>query len=78
MCNAAKDHIGHLHSLHDENQNFCLLIDVSIPDDENVSLKETEKISNYKALELEISGMWNMRTKTLGTVEKGLELSYNQ
>jgi len=53
---------------------------MSIPDDSKVNIKETEKLSKYKDLEIEISRMWKVRTKivsaiigALGTIKKGLD-----
>ena len=43
----------------------CLLIDVSIPADRNISLKEAEKRLKYKDLEIEISRMWKTDTKVI-------------
>jgi hypothetical protein len=40
-----------------------LLIDTAIPDDSNINTKETEKLSKYKDLEIEVSRMWKVRTK---------------
>ena len=34
-----------------------LLIDIAIPDDLNVNIKETEKLSKYKDLENKVSRM---------------------
>ena len=34
------------------------MIDMSIPSDRNVSIKEVEKLSKYKDLEIEVSKMW--------------------
>ena len=55
----------------------CLLIGIAIPDDSNVNTKETEKLSKYKYLEIEVSRMWKVRTKivpvttgALGTIKK--------
>ncbi|XP_030745272.1 uncharacterized protein LOC115874305 [Sitophilus oryzae] len=62
---------------HDKKNSICLLIDVSVPDDNNISAKEVEKISKYKDLEIEISRMWNTKTKVvvvvgaLGMLTKG-------
>ena len=36
----------------------CSLIDMTVPSDRNIALKETEKKSKYKDLELEIQRMW--------------------
>jgi hypothetical protein len=38
----------------------CLLIDVAIPSDKNVTQKETENKLKYKNLSIEIQRMWNM------------------
>ena len=58
----------------------CKLIDSTVPSDRrNIALKETEKKSKYKDLELEIHIMWHMRTEVirvvvgaLGTIKKGM------
>ena len=57
----------------------CKLIDMTIPSDRNIALKETEKKSKYKDLELEIQRMWHMKTEAvpvvvgaLGTIKKGM------
>ena len=64
-----KDHIN----------NMCQLIDMTIPSDRNVLIKEVEKFSKYKDLEIEISKMWRMKTTTipvvigaLGVIKKGM------
>ena len=56
----------------------CKLIDMTVPSDRNISLKEIEKKSKYKNLELKIQRMWHMKTVVipvvvfaLGTVKKG-------
>ena len=49
--------------IHDRKSKTCMLIDVSVPDDKNTLLKEAEKISKYKDLEIEINRMWNVKTK---------------
>ena len=52
---------------------------MTIPSDRNIALKEIEKKSKYKDLELEIQRMWQMKTKVIpevvgafGTVKKGM------
>ena len=64
--------------LHDKKKKIGLLIDVAIPDDLNVNTKETGKLSKYNDLEINVSRMWNVRTKVmpviigaLATIEKG-------
>ena len=63
---------------HDVNST-CKLIDMTVPSDRNIALKEIEKKSKYKDLELEIQRMWYMKTivipvvvGALGTVKKGM------
>jgi hypothetical protein len=34
--------------LHDKTENTCLLIDIALPDEENINTKETEELSEYK------------------------------
>ena len=55
------------------------LIDMTVPSDRNIALKEIEKKSKYKDLELEIQRMWHIKTivipvvvGALGTVKKGM------
>jgi len=66
--------------LHNKNEKTCMLIDIAVPNDSNIMLKETEKISKYKDLEIEISRMWNCKTRTvpiivgaLGVLKKGYD-----
>ena len=58
----------------------CQLIDMS-----NISAKEFEKLSKYKDLEIEITKMWKMKTKTipvivgaLGMIKKGTQKYVNE
>ena len=39
-----------------------------MPCDTNVSLKKFEKLSKYKDVELEVTKMWHLKTKTLPVV----------
>ena len=63
----------------DSVNSTCKLIDMSVPSDRKIALKESEKKSKYKDLELEKQRMWHMKTKVipvvvgaLGTVKKGM------
>ena len=63
----------------DKATKTCLLIDMSIPTERNISVKTTEKLSKYKDLELEIARMWGAKTATvpavigaLGLIKKGI------
>ena len=66
--------------IHKRTKAECLLIDVSVPDDANISKKEAEKIFKYKDLEIKISRMWKTKTRVvpvivgaLGTVSAEFE-----
>ena len=67
----------------DSVNSTCKLIDMTVPSDRNIALKEIEKKSKYKDLELEIQRMWHTKTivipvvvdvvvDALGTVKKGM------
>ena len=65
-----------------KKEKICILIDTAIPDDSNINTKETEKLSKYKDLEIEVSRMWKLGTKILPVItgvirmiKKGLEHS---
>ena len=49
---------------------------MTFPSDKNIVLKEIEKKNEYKALELEIQRMWQMKTEVIpvvdGAVKKGM------
>ena len=51
--------------IHDNKQQTCVSIDVSIPGDRNVIKKEAEKILKYKDLIIDIQGMWNVKAKVI-------------
>jgi len=64
--------------VHDKKEKTCLVIDVAIADDTNFNTKESEKLSEYKYLEIQVNKMWKVRTKivpigALGTIKKGLD-----
>jgi hypothetical protein len=44
-----------------KKEKTCTLLDVAIPADRNVVLKEVEKKLKYKSLCIEIQRMWNMK-----------------
>ena len=63
----------------DSVNSTCKLIDMTVPSDRNIVLKEIEKKSKYKDLELEIRRMWHMKTVVipvvvgaLSTLKKGM------
>ena len=58
----------------DKRHTYCIIIIIDI------YTKETEKLSQYKDLEIEVSGMWKVGTKivpviigALGKIKKGLD-----
>ena len=52
----------------DHKEKTCLLIDMTVPSDRNVSLEEYEKVSKYKDLEIEIQKMWHLKTAVIPVV----------
>ena len=66
--------------LKNKKDKTCLLIDMIIPHDTNTSVKTTEKLNKYKDLEIEVEGMWGLKTTTvpvfmgaLGTIKKDMK-----
>ena len=47
------------------NGKTCLLIDMTILLDTNISVKSTEKLNKYKDLEIEVERMWGLITTTV-------------
>ena len=41
----------------DKLESKCLFIDMSVPSERNVGYKDTEKLSKYKDLEIEVAKM---------------------
>jgi hypothetical protein len=39
-----------------------------MPADSNLNTKDNEKLSKYKELEIEVSRMWRVRTKTVPVI----------
>ena len=68
----------------DHKSKTCLLIDMTIPTDRNISVKEFDKLSKYKDLQIEIERMWHLKTTivpvvvgALGMVKKGIQNHLN-
>ena len=68
----------------DHKQNTCLLIDPSVPSDNNISAKEFDKLAKYTDLKIEIEKMWELKTTivpviigALGMVKKGVDKYLN-
>ena len=60
--------VNRLHIVKNHNDKSHFLIDMSVPVDTNVSLKMFEKLRKYKDLEIQVTKMWNLKTKTLSIV----------
>ena len=57
---------------------------MTIPTDRNISVKEFDKLSKYKELQIEIERMWHLKTTivpvvvgSLGMVKKGIQNHLN-
>ena len=44
------------------------MLNVAVPPDKDISLKEFQKLSKYKDLEIEVTKMWKLKTKTIPVV----------
>ena len=58
-------------------ERTCIMIEVVVVSDQNISLKEFQKLSKYKDLAIELTKMWKLKTKiipvvigALGMIEK--------
>jgi hypothetical protein len=54
--------------IRDYENGICMLIDIEIPRDRNVTQKESEKILKYKDLTIEIQRMWNVKTRVIPVI----------
>ena len=52
----------------DHKEKTCLLIDMTVPSDRNISLKEYKKVTKYGSLEIEIQKMWNLKATMIPVV----------
>ena len=52
----------------DKKERTCLLMDMFIPTERNISLKTMEKLTKYKDLEIEIEKTWGMKTITVPVI----------
>ena len=64
----------------DYKSRTCLLIDMKIPTDRNISVKDFDTLSKYKDLQIEIERMWRFKTTVipvvvgaLGMIKKGVQ-----
>jgi len=54
--------------IRDNEKGTCVLIEVAISGDRNVTEKEAEKILKYKDFTIEIWRMWNAKTKVIPVI----------
>ena len=54
------------------NKIKCVMIDVTVPADKIISLKEFQKLSKYKDLKIEATEVWKLKTKTISVVIRAL------
>ena len=52
----------------DKAKNTCLIIDLAIPGDHRIALKDVEKIMNYAELKVELERIWKTNTKVIPVV----------
>ena len=55
-------------------ERTCIMMDVPVPSDQNISLKEFPKLSKYKDLEIEVSKMWKLKKKIIPVLIGALEM----
>ena len=58
----------------DPASRCCKLIEVSVPSDQNTSIKVTENISKYKDLEIEITKIRRVKTEIVPVIVSELAL----
>lgn len=51
-----------------KKQRICLIMDIAIPFDYNITQKQAAKYIKNKALQIEIHRLWNMKAKVLPVV----------
>ena len=64
----------------DKHEKMCHLIDIAVPGDSRVEVKETEKVQKYQDLAGELRKLWQVKVKvvpvvvgSLCTIPKALE-----
>ena len=49
-------------------ERTCIMMDVTVSSDENISLKEFQKLSKYRDLEINVTKMWQLKKKIIPVV----------
>jgi hypothetical protein len=52
----------------DKEERKLTIIDVAVPSDANIKDKETEKITKYQDLKIELQRMWNVKARVVPVV----------
>ena len=60
--------------IRDKKKQETLLLDISVPSDQNTSIKTYEKLSKYKDLEIELERCWKNKVKTIPIIIGALGL----
>ena len=62
----------------DKIAKSCLIIDIAIPGDQNIIVKEQEKIDKYHDLRIELGKLWKLKAEIVLVVVGGLgTISHN-
>ena len=56
----------------DKHQKAVQDVDIAVPSDCNVTMKESKKIEKYKHLSVELSSLWKMKCEVISIVVGGL------
>lgn len=56
-----------------KEQKAAVVIDVSVPSDNNLRKKEYEKLGKYQSLKEELERMWNVKAKVVSIVVGALK-----
>ena len=60
--------------IRDKLENKCFFIDMSVQSERNMGYKETEQLSKYEDLEVEVAKMWKMKTTIVPVIVGALGL----
>ena len=52
----------------DFKRKICFPIDMSVPTNNNISVKKYDKISKYKDLKIEVEKIWYLKTYTMPVI----------
>ena len=50
------------------DEEECVIIDIAVPADQNIRMKEIRKMEKYPELAREITKMWDVKTRTVPIV----------